>query len=117
MTPEFGGNVTGSALRWNGGRDLWLLAALRRATVPRSGRFRLFLPHLDTALLQSSRVPHLPSGWYWGRSSQFIDPPQDIPKQVPGHGDFGQLERDVAAVLYHPGADLDQLFAQRGSLP
>ncbi len=30
-----------------------------------------------------------------GSSSQFIDPPQDFPKQVPGHGDFGQLERDV----------------------
>ncbi len=30
--------------------------------------------------------------------SQFIDPPQDFPKQVPGYGDFGQLERDVPAM-------------------
>ncbi len=26
-----------------------------------------------------------------GSSSQFIDPPQDFPKQVPGHGDFAPL--------------------------
>ena len=43
-----------------------------------------------------------------GSSSQFIDPPQDFPKQVPGHGDFGQLERDVAAMAHDLGADLDQ---------
>ncbi len=31
-------------------------------------------------------------GLYWsGSSSQFIDPPQEFLKQVPGHGDFGQL--------------------------
>ncbi len=43
-----------------------------------------------------------------GSSPQFIDPPQDFPKQVPGHGDFGQLERDVAAMAHDLGADLDQ---------
>ncbi len=42
-----------------------------------------------------------------GSSSQFIDPPQDFPKQVPGHGDFGQLERDVPAKADHLGAYLD----------
>ena len=42
-----------------------------------------------------------------GSSSQFIDPPQDFPKQVPGHGDFGQLERDVAAMAANFGPDLD----------
>ncbi len=36
-------------------------------------------------------------------SSQFIDPPQDFPKQVPGHGDFGQLERDVPAMAANFG--------------
>ena len=32
------------------------------ATVPQSGRFRLFLPHLDTVLLQSSRVGKAATG-------------------------------------------------------
>jgi hypothetical protein len=50
-----------------------------------------------------------------GSSSQFIHPPQDFPKQVPGHADFGQLERDVPAMADDLGADLDELFAQRGS--
>jgi hypothetical protein len=49
-----------------------------------------------------------------GSSSQFIDPPQDFPKQVPGHGDFGQLERDVATMADKFGPALDQLLAQRG---
>ena len=35
-----------------------------------------------------------------GSSSQFIDSLQDFPKQVPGHSDFGQLERHVAGRLY-----------------
>ncbi len=52
-----------------------------------------------------------------GSSSQFIDPPQDFPKQVPGHGDFpkqvpghgdfGQLERDVPAMAANFGPDFD----------
>ncbi len=50
-------------------------------------------------------------------SSQFIDPPQDFPKQVPGHGDFGQLERDVATVAHDLGPDLDQLLAQARMRP
>ncbi len=33
-----------------------------------------------------------------GSSSQFIDPPQEFPKQVPRHGNLRQLERDVATV-------------------
>ena len=45
-----------------------------------------------------------------GSSSQFIDPPQDFPKQVPGHCDLGQLERDVPAIADNFGAYLDQLL-------
>ncbi len=52
-----------------------------------------------------------------GSSSQFIDPPQDFPKRVPGHGDFGQLERDVATVADDFGPDLDQLLAQARMRP
>ena len=52
-----------------------------------------------------------------GSSSQFIDPPQDFPKQVPGHGDFGQLERDVPPVTDDLGTDLHQLFPQRAQRP
>jgi hypothetical protein len=52
-----------------------------------------------------------------GSSSRFIDPPQDFPIQVPGHGDFGQLERDVPPVIDHVRADLVELVAQRGQGP
>ncbi len=40
--------------------------------------------------------------------SEFIGPPQDFPKQFPGHGDFGQLERHVPAMADNFGPDLDQ---------
>jgi hypothetical protein len=44
-------------------------------------------------------------GLRWsGPSSQFFDPPQDFPEQVPGHADVSQLERDEAAMTH----DLDQ---------
>ncbi len=33
--------------------------------------------------------------------------PQDFPKQVPGHGNFGQLERDVPAMADNFAPDLD----------
>ncbi len=49
-----------------------------------------------------------------GSSSQFIDPPQDFPKQVPGHGNFRQLERDVPAMADNLGPDLHQFLPQRG---
>ena len=52
-----------------------------------------------------------------GSSSQFIDPPQDFPKQVPGHGDFGQFERDVPPVTDDLGTDLHQLFPPRAQRP
>ena len=43
---------------------------------------------------------------------QFIDPPRDFPKQVPGNGDSGQLERDVPATADIFGPDLDELLSQ-----
>jgi hypothetical protein len=46
-----------------------------------------------------------------GSWSQFIDPPQDLPKQVPGHGDLGQLERGVSAMADSFGPELDQLLS------
>ena len=52
-----------------------------------------------------------------GSSSQFIDPPQDSPKQVPRHGNLRQLERDVATMADNFGPDLDQLLAQSGQRP
>jgi len=42
-----------------------------------------------------------------GSWSQIIDPPQDFPKQVPRHGNLGQLERDIATMADDLGADLD----------
>ncbi len=57
------------------------------------------------------------SSWRQRGRPQPVNEAQDLGEQGPCDGDLRQLERDVAAVLYHPGADLDQLFAQRGSAP
>jgi len=46
-----------------------------------------------------------------GAWSQAINQAQDFPKQVPGHGDFGQLERDIASVPHHLCANFGQLLA------
>ena len=43
------------------------------------------------------------------RGPQPVDEAQDLSVQVPGHGDFGQLERDLPAMADNFGADLDQL--------
>jgi hypothetical protein len=40
---------------------------------------------------------------------------QDFLEHSPWHGDLGQLERDIAAMAHHVGADLDELLAQAGS--
>ncbi len=55
-----------------------------------------FLPAVD------SPCPRRRGSW-----SQFIDRPQDFPKQAPRHGNLGQLERDVAAMADDLGPDLD----------
>ena len=49
--------------------------------------------------------------------SQFIDPPQNFPEQVPWHRHFGHLERDVATMADDLGSDLDQLLPRRGQRP
>jgi hypothetical protein len=46
------------------------------------------------------------------RSSQAIDPAQDLREQRSGHCHLGQLEHHVTAVTHDPRADLDQLLAQ-----
>ncbi len=56
----------------------------------------------------------LPRSGSW---SQIIDPPQDFPKQVPRHGNLGQLERDIATMADNLGTDLDQLLPRRGQRP
>jgi hypothetical protein len=48
---------------------------------------------------------------------QVVDPAQEVGEQRPWHRHLGQLEDDVAAVAYDPGADLDQLLAQRRERP
>ncbi len=83
------------------------LGALRRATPLPSDRFGLLLPHLGTPPPSTDMIPSSRSASCWWSGPQFIDPPQDFPKQVPGHGDFGQLERDVPAMAANFGPDLD----------
>ena len=59
--------------------------------------------------------PHAGSGGGLGRRS--IDPAQDLGEQGSRHRHLGQLEHHVAAVAHDPGADLDQLLAQRRQRP
>ena len=54
-----------------------------------------------------------PSRRRHGRSSQPVDPAQNLGEELPRHGHLGQLEDHVAAVAHDPGADLHQLLAQR----
>ena len=72
-------------------------------------RLSLISRYPDTPLLLSSPKPLHRSGWYRGWSTQFIDQPQDFPKQVHRHGDFRHLERDIATMADNLGSDLDQL--------
>ncbi len=68
--------------------------------------FRLFAPAVDFLGLRRS-----------GSSSQTIDQPQDFLEQAPRYRHFGQLERDVPAMVDDLGSDLDQLLPQRGQRP
>ncbi len=56
--------------------------------------------------------PGLRRSGFW---SQIINQAQDFPKQVPGNGDSGQLERDVPAMADIFGPDLDELLSQRSA--
>ncbi len=42
-----------------------------------------------------------------------MDQPQDILKQIAGHGDFRHLEGDIASMADDPGSDLHQLLVTR----
>jgi hypothetical protein len=46
-----------------------------------------------------------------------VDPAQDLDEQGARHRHLGQLEHDVATMAHDPGADLDQLLAQRRERP
>src|SRR3546814_17190193 len=70
-------------------------------------------PHPYTPLLRTPLVSSHRSGHCRDKSSQSIDPPQDAPEQIPAYGNFGRLERDVAALSDDLGADLDQLLPDR----
>ena len=45
-----------------------------------------------------------------------IGAPRDFQKQVPGHDDFDQLERDIPAMAHDRGPDLDHPVASQGWL-
>ncbi len=51
-----------------------------------------------------------PPSWRQRGRPQPVDEAEDFPKQLPRHGDFGQLERDVPAMSHDLRADLDQLL-------
>lgn len=52
-----------------------------------------------------------------GSPTQLFDLPQDFPKQVPGHGDFCDLDRDVATVTDNLGSNFDLLLPQHDQRP
>jgi hypothetical protein len=98
-----------------------ILAEESRRT-PARGPIRAALwPLVDLGAWFSPRLraPHGPlrSGRRNGWSPQAVDPAQDFGEEHPRHRHLGQLEDDVAAVAHDPGADLDQLLAQRGQRP
>ena len=45
-------------------------------------------------------------------AAQFRDQPQNLPEHLPCDGDLGHLEDNIAAVVHHLRADLDQLVLQ-----
>ncbi len=51
--------------------------------------------------------------WRQRSQPQPVNQAQDLSEQGSWYGDLRHLERDVATVLYHPGADLDQFLAHR----
>ncbi len=55
--------------------------------------------------------------WRQRSRLQPVNQAQDLSEQSSGDSDLRELECDVAAMSHHLGAGLDQLLAQRGSLP
>src|SRR4030095_16652943 len=49
--------------------------------------------------------------------AQVSDAIEDAAKQLPGHGDLGHLEDEVATMRDHLGADLHHLLPQAGQRP
>src|SRR3546814_6708479 len=72
-------------------------------------------PHPYTPLVRTPSF--FPSVHCRDKSSQSSDPPQDVPEQIAAYGNFGRLERDVAAMSDDLGADLDQLIPDGGQRP
>jgi len=68
--------------------------------------------HPSCSPLQRSMPASLAHAGVGGARSRAMSD-RTIPEQPPRHRDLGQLERDVAAVADHLGADLDQLGPQR----
>ncbi len=109
----------------NSGKSYRRLTAMRTASLPKpsDGMISAIDPRLEghTVIFLATQT-HLSCRFLpavnslgllrSGSSSQFIDPPRDFPKQVPGNGDSGQFERDVPAMADIFGTDLDELFSQ-----
>ena len=55
--------------------------------------------------------------WRQGSRPKPVNEAQDLSKQGSGDGDLCELKSNVAAMSHDLGADLDELFAQRGSRP
>jgi hypothetical protein len=70
--------------------------------------------HLSCRFLLAVDLPGLRRS---GSSSQFINPPQDFPKQVPGHGDLSQLKRHIPPVADDLCAGLEADIAERSHSP
>jgi hypothetical protein len=80
--------------RWNVFRPLasdGLILVIWRRLEAHSTNFVVILTHLSRRFYLAVDSLGLRRRGSW---SQFIDPPQDFPQQVPGHGDVDQLERD-----------------------
>ena len=68
-------------------------------------------------LLLNAGPSNVSRGRGWWLRPQFCDEAQNLLEHLPGDGDLGHLERDVAGVADDLRADLDQLLFQRRQRP
>jgi len=68
-------------------------------------------PHFRAGVSIIERAPLMPG------AASAVDSAQDLGELRSQHGHFSPLAADLAGMVHHPTANLDQLLAQRGRRP
>jgi hypothetical protein len=124
LTAELGPSPTAKATSWasklasrgssiDGTEFLGLVSGVRITFE----RFSVDHGRTSPAALPSIRCAPCSCRERRGSWSEPVDPPQDLGEQGARHRYLGHLEHHIAAVAHEPGADLDELLAQRGQRP